>query len=399
MSKLRVCKLIRRHSFLDARVCQKQAKSLSALGYDVTVMAPLYDGSLRDVNRQPLPRSRYGSNRFELDGVQIFPYRARRIVPNARMMLEAIRSRHYRYAPDGLLAAALSEAADVYHAHEPETLYEAIQIKRKLAETGRAVKVVYDAHELEADTPLLKTLMREADHLITVSDSIAAVYAKRYPAIPISVIYNSPEWLPDEEAEGTSPSGNAPFTIGYEGMLTKEKGDPGRIKELMDLLTGEGIDCRFKVLGKVIMVKRNEQVYWDQFFRKDPRFQMSWVPFASLAKQWREVDAGYIYFDLSSPNRLYALPNKFFSLLNSGIPVVVNEAEAMAEIVRTHRCGIVLSSRKPSAQEYAEAYLQLIREPELLAEMGRNARNAMRTTYGWQVMASKLGQIYESLSK
>ncbi|MDQ6418333.1 glycosyltransferase [Paenibacillus sp. LHD-117] len=400
MNQLRVCKLIRRHSFLDVRVCRKQARSLAAMGHDVTIMAPRMNGALLDVNRQPLPRSNYGGEHFDLDGIHIRTYRARHIVPNLRAMLETLRGHHYGHVPDGLFAAALDVSADVYHAHEPETLYEAVLIKRKLAEEGRSVKVVFDAHELEADTTVLRQLMLEADHLITVSRPIATIYAKRHPHIPISLIYNSPEWVSEEElgiGRGAADRGEIPFVIGYEGMITKAKGNPAKIKAVMDRLSDEGLNIRFKVLGKVQMVKRGEQKEWENFLRNDPRFDYGWVNFDSLTEQWKDVDAGYIYFDLSTSNRHYALPNKFFSLLNSGVPVVVNAAAAMGAVVREHQCGIVLPGRNPSSSEYAEAFKQLYGNPEQLAEMGRNAREAIRTTFGWQEMEKRLGDIYAGL--
>lgn len=397
---MKICKLIRRHSFLDVRVFQKQARSLAAMGHEVTVMAPRFDGRLLNINKTPLRNIEYKPDSFVIDGITVITYRAKLAAANPKAMLRDIQGGTLTYRLDGLLDKAMDVRADVYHAHEPETLYEAIQIKRALREQGKEVKVIYDAHELEADTSLLRALMRETDRLITVSDSIASNYANRYSHVPVTVIYNSPRLASEPAAVHDSPvtySEERPFTIGFEGMISREKGDPYRMINILNKLTEAGLHVRLKILGKVIITVNSERMNLERQFKEDPRVQYHWVTYDSISEQWKDVDAGYIYFKLNTPNRKYALPNKFFSLMNSGIPIVVNHAPAMATVMQKHQCGIVIPSPSPTADEYAAQFAKLYHDREQLDTMGRRARAAMNEIYGWERMEERLKSLYEGL--
>lgn len=402
---MKICKLIRRHSFLDVRVFQKEARSLAALGHDVCLMAPRYNGSLLNVNKAPLRDKRYGGQSFVMDHVTIIPYEAKRIASIyhkanvEKAMLRSLLDGTLAYQLDGLLLKARDTGADVFHAHEPETLYEAVQAKRFQRAQGKNVKVVYDAHELENDTPLLRELMKETDRLITVSDSIASIYAKRYPQATVTIIYNSPKLL--EHAEEPEPpiaySKERPMIIGYEGMVTKEKGDPNRMIGMLDSLSQAGLHVRLRIFGQVHHPAPAERVKIEKRFKSDPRVDYEWVDYEELGDQWKNVDAGYIYFDLSSKNRVYALPNKFFSMLGSGVPVVVNDAAAMGAVIREHACGLVAQKKNASASDFAQQFAKLYSDRELLASMERNARAAMRDVYCWEKMEQRLAMMYQEL--
>ncbi|MCU6710425.1 hypothetical protein M6D81_17165 [Paenibacillus sp. J5C_2022] len=403
---MKIVKLIRKHSFQDVRVYQKQARSLAAMGYDVCLMAPRYNGNLLDINRRPVGGALYRGIRFQLDGVTFATFAAKRSVTDkeaaaweSRMLTELQgETPDSPLSWDGLLSGALLEEGDVYHAHEPWTLYEAVMAKRLLQRQGKRAKVIFDAHELEGDSPLLRRLMLETDHMITVSDSIGELYRQRYPHVTVSIIYNSP--LYENEVAETAPaaaSDEKAFTIGYEGMLTKEKGDPVRIMAIADRLAQEGINVRFKVLGKVVLPYGQGKVNMEKVLCDHPRIDYGWAPFQQLGKLWSGVDAGYIYFDLGVSNRIHALPNKLFSLMNSGVPIVVNAAQAMGDLINRYQCGIVIPKRNPSADDYAEQFALLYRDRELLHRLGRNAKEAMHSTYSWNRMEQRLRDIYHSL--
>ncbi|WP_139347261.1 glycosyltransferase, partial [Herbaspirillum sp. VT-16-41] len=98
------------------------------------------------------------------------------------------------------------------------------------------------------------------------------------------------------------------------------------------------------------------------------------------------VDIGWIDFDdlSQSLNRSYALPNKFFSYLNNGIPVVVNKCHEMEEFIRTHKCGLVINKPKATAQDYARAFLYLNKNRAKLTQMSVNARKVVENLYSWE---------------
>lgn len=406
---MKICMLIRRHSFLDARVFEKEARSLAAMGHHVTITAPKHKGHLLSISRTPILDKAFRTVTFVHEGVNFVSYNANKIAGKkqvARMQQRMIRNIKYRvqtYFVDPLRTVALRDKADIYHAHEWETLYEAIQIKRILKKQNCTVKVIFDAHELEKHTPLLKLLMREVDHIITVSDSLKNIYARRYPKIPITVIYNSPhfqEYEPvSQDTEEQQPDASKPFTIAYEGMLSKDKGDPYKIMEIVNRLSKVRMEVKFKILGKVALVKQLEMKKVIRNLRLNPRIHYGWVDFQDLSKHWAEADAGYVYFNLNEPNRVYALPNKFFSYLNNGVPVVVNAATEMWRFVNKHQCGIVIKKKNPTAADYADHFIRLNKDRELLNRLSRNAREVMQTTYCWERMEERLADMMNSLQK
>ncbi len=194
---MKICKLIRYHSFRDARVFEKEAVSLAKMGHHVTLVAGKQKGFVFGINRKPVQDETFQQANFIYKGVHFLTYDAKfQSGKNRTLMLKKmiqdLRLGFQKYFIDKLFEKAFSTDADVYHAHEWHTLYEAVQIKRMLRKKGRKVKVIFDAHELVEDNELIKLMMTEVDHVITVSETLKEIYIQRYPGIPVTVIYNSP---------------------------------------------------------------------------------------------------------------------------------------------------------------------------------------------------------------
>ncbi len=106
---------------------------------------------------------------------------------------------------------------------------------------------------------------------------------------------------------------------------------------------------------------------------------------------WVDLDAFH------SLNNRFAMPNKFFSYLNNGVPVLVNQCKDMESFIQRYGCGHVVSKLQATARDYAEAISFLHANRERVMEMGRSARKAMETTYSWGHMEKKLFAVYKQL--
>ncbi|MDQ0255342.1 glycosyltransferase involved in cell wall biosynthesis [Evansella vedderi] len=375
---------------------EKEAKSLKKMGFDVTIVAGKREGKLFTIGKKPV----FQKEEFYYDGIHFVTYDAHYPLGQEkkvmiRKMIEELRNGAQSYFIDGLAQKALAIQADIYHAHEWETLYDAVQIKRILRnEQKRNIKVIFDAHELESDNLLMKELMKEVDYIITVSNGLKSQYAQRYPKVPITVIYNSPHF---EKQIPPKDFSSKLLTIAYEGSLTKDKGDPEKIAEIINHCKTK-INFKFKIIGGMPKLPEYQGVM--QKMKSNPYIQwVDWVDYHDLPKQLSNVHIGYINFRLNTPNREYALPNKFFSYLNSGIPVVVNAAHEMEEFIKRHKCGIVIKKGEATAEDYATQFVRLYNNRLLLKKMSENARSVIRSTYGWEMMESRLRSIYSVLSK
>lgn len=389
--------LIRYHSFKDARVFEKEAVSLSKMGHQVTITAGKQQGFLFEINRQPVTEKPFQQENFIYKGVHFLAYDAKfptgknkpLIIKN---MIQDLLSDTQEYFIDKLVEKALSTDADTYHAHEWSTLYEAVQIKRLLRKKGRKVRVIFDAHELEDDNELMKLMMKEVDHLITVSDGLKEVYKERYPEIPVTVIYNSPifqEQIPENKYM------EEPFVITYEGVLTDNKGNPQKIIEIVNHCESKMESFKFKILGKL----PNHPLYKEKQkkLNENPNIECDWVDFQDLPKHLSNTHVGYIYFNVNIPNMVYAMPNKFFSYLNNGVPVVVNQVPEMKNFIEKHHCGIVIEKEEPSAADYVDQFQRLYQDRNLLRKLAQNARESMRSIYCWEKMEVRLKEMYEGL--
>ncbi|MED3662803.1 glycosyltransferase [Ureibacillus terrenus] len=247
---MKVCKLIRRHSFKDVRVFEKEAISLKKLGYDVTIVAGKKNGKVFGPDRKPVSDSAFKNAKFVYQNINFLTYDIGTVNQfSVNQMIKALEKNTQNYFVDKLYQKALSTNADIYHAHELHALYDAVQIKRTLRKKGKKVKVIFDAHELEANSKLMSLLMKEVDHLITVSDSIKEIYQKRYPNVPATVIYNSPNFQEDLTSKDHYFSNS--FVVAYEGVVTYQKGDPRKIINIANLCKKAIKNFRFEIFGYV----------------------------------------------------------------------------------------------------------------------------------------------------
>lgn len=65
-------------------------------------------------------------------------------------------------------------------------------------------------------------------------------------------------------------------------------------------------------------------------------------------------------------------PNKFFDYIAAGLPVVNNYPGWLADMIKEYRCGLAVEASDAIA--FADALEQLADKPDLLAQMGLNAR-------------------------
>ena len=102
-------------------------------------------------------------------------------------------------------------------------------------------------------------------------------------------------------------------------------------------------------------------------------------PFFSIAEAGLSSLAGIPLFD-------GARPSKFFPVLASGKPLVfVGRGEA-ARLMETARAGVVVPPGDPTA--LASAVLELVRNPQLSEEYGRNGRRFVETNLQWSRIIS-----------
>ncbi|UOQ94523.1 glycosyltransferase [Halobacillus shinanisalinarum] len=404
MSK-RVCMVVAYHPFLDARIFKKEAKSLQKKGYHVTMIVPRRNGRLFDIDGTPFT-NRFRNKVFTHEGIRIVTYEWE----SCRKQLSKVSSNENVWETQGftnqLTQLAIQQNADIYHTHEYLSLFAGVGIKRLMKKRkGKDIKLIYDSHELTPD-PLhprytekqrdnlkqkLLIMLDEVDYVITVSNSIKSWYLSHKPKLPVEVIYNSPPLSKNYLPKQYSSNG---LTIGYEGNLDDKKGMREKIIGITELCSKK-LNFKFKIIGG----SRFDNPFVIPKHLQSNITLTGWVDYLNIPKYMKDVDIGWIDLENveTSLNNNYAMPNKFFSYLNNGIPVLVNKCHSMEAFIDAHQCGFVVQKTNVTSQDYADALLYLSENKSKLKTMSMNGRKVMENSYSWEKMEERLFNVYQQL--
>jgi glycosyltransferase involved in cell wall biosynthesis len=267
----------------------------------------------------------------------------------------------------------------------------------------RSSKIVYDSHELFTEAPELegrfvkkiwerieKTIFPKLQHIITVNDSIAAIFKAKYNK-ELVVVRNIGEQLIQtnikSKVELGLPSDKKIIIIQGSG-LNIERGIEEAIEAMlyvsdaMLIIIGDGdvipsakiIVEKYKLSSKVL------------FFGKRP--------YSELMQFTHYADIGLALDKPKSLNYKYALPNKLFDYINTQTAVVSSNLIEIEKIVKRYEIGCVIEQTEPKL--IAAAINSLINNPELLATYKNNCKVAAKIE-NWENEKVKLKALIDSL--
>jgi glycosyltransferase involved in cell wall biosynthesis len=364
MARYRVCLITTVHPAQDARIFLREAQTLAAAGYEVTVVAPSPSGDpLEHVHWKSLPRVRHRALRIAL-------------------------------LPGLACWRAVSVRPHVYHLHDPELLWIGL-ILRTIG-----CRVVYDAHEdlpeqiLSKDwipRPLRRPLsaalrrwlgfiLRRLSGVIAATDGIADVLQL---ATRPTVVRNYPvlELIPEIAKR---PSG--PLTrVLYLGQVSEDRG-AAEMLDAAHALVDRGIGLT--VIGRI------SPAMLPRLRAGAAAGNVTVVPWKPPLEAYQELALADIGLVCLHPLRRYqtALPVKLFEYMAAGIPVVASDFPLWRLIVEGAECGLLVNPLDASAT--ANAVMYLVDHPEERGRMGRNGRKAVETRYNWSLEAPELLRLY-----
>ena len=372
--------LVRNAYTHDTRV-EKEARTLVAAGYRVTVVADAAPGL-------PERESRGGS-----DVVRV-PRRGPRL-PGLRFALHEMR----------LARRLRALRPDVFHAHDSNALLPVAIAARSLR-----VPFVYDAHDLWLGRPrrersrayfalnqayyavLERLLVPRAAVTITVSPPIVDHLRARYGLERVALVPNYPEAPVDGRVVDvrTLPGSDRidagrPVVL-YLGGLMAGRG----LEQLVDaialepaaqlVLVGDGM-----LAGQLSERARRAGV-GDRVHLLPPVAPDDVIAVAASA------DIGVSPIVPSCLNYRYSLPNKLFQYMAAGIPVVASDFPQVRDIVEGARCGVVTDTTRPG--EMAWAIRRVLDDPTEARAMGERGRDAVAERYNWATAAATLEEVY-----
>lgn len=374
---LKIANLVFNNFTNDSRVI-KESSSLAKHGYDVTVVANL------DKN---LKKEEKNKNNFL---VKRFSYFDRTVTQNKLGKLKA----YYFYIKESV---SYCKNFDILHCNDIHTLPIGFIIKIIYK---RNVKIVYDAHEYETEINglngvkkvlmqiLEKILIKCADKVITVSDSIANEYVRLYNIEKPVLVLNTPPYKKIKAKnifrEKLNISKNKNIFL-YQGVLSDGRG----IRVLLD--TFKLVDDNKSVIvfmgyGDLEYLikttsKKNNNIYFHKAV--DPQVLLDYTSSADFGISTIE--------DICLSYR-YCLPNKMFEYLMAEIPVIVSNLDEMKKLVEDNNVGIIAKTNTPHGLKEAINKAVLLDKKETK----KNIQKA-KAIYNWEEQEKILIKAYKEL--
>ena len=301
-------------------------------------------------------------------------------------------------------------APDVIHAHDADMTGVAALAVGRARLRGRDARWIYDAHEFVVGlSPSLARSrrviaawadyesqhIRSADQVVTVSPQMAAALEQRYglPATP-AVVLNTPVTDPPDptrptvrEVIGLRP--RIPLLV-YSGIMTPARGVEtaiAAVRELSDVhLALVCVPHARTYYVRQLRASVTSQGLDDRVHFLDP------VPPGQVVEFLSSADVG-IFSGLRYPSHDVTLANKLFEYLYAGLPLVVSDLRAQADLVNEHRIGRVFPVGDEHGMARAvrevvddiDAYMRAVADPQLLA------------TYSWTEQEETIRSVYEAL--
>lgn len=408
MNQKRICLVSPGHFASNPRLV-KEANALHAHGFQVRVVAGDYMTAIRPLDKTILSEAPWS---WEQVGLGSRPsYVGRKLRQKLAQMVAStgwipnlsLASWAHSTMSDRLAAAAASEPADLYIAHNLAALPAAAQAAQK-----HHAKLGFDAEdfhtgELEA-TPenkteiavrdrIERTLLPRCQHLTAASPGIAAAYAGRYGVSMESILNvfplsEAPEFPGRQEGERI---GSEPSLYWFSQTIGFGRGIEPIISAMGQMQTPVHLHLRGIPLGnyaETLMQLAQEVGVSDRLHFLPP------APPSEMVRLAACHDLG-LCLELTQPlNRAICLTNKIFTYLLAGLPVLMSKTPAQEEFYQQiPGAALLIDIHNPTA--IAAALDGWFAHPVNLKNARATANKLGQEIYNWDVEQQKFLQVVE----
>ena len=295
--------------------------------------------------------------------------------------------------------------SNIIHCNDLNSLPIGVIVKKFY---NKDVKIVYDAHEHETEINGLKgkkkkfrkflerSLIKYADRVITVSDSIAEDYARMYGIEKPAIVLNTPPYTEVEKQDIFREKFNIDkdnIIFLYQGKLSKGRG----IEILVETFKSIAKDAKEKNINipasivfmgygplEDYLIKASKE-YNNIYFHPavSPNVLLNYTSSADFVISLIE--------DICLSYR-YSLPNKMFEYIMAEVPLIVSNLPEMKKIVLDYNVGVVAKNNS------IEGLKDAIKEATTLdkKELNSNLKKAKKV-FNWEEQEKTLLQVYKSL--
>ncbi|MFW6272652.1 MAG: glycosyltransferase family 4 protein [bacterium] len=266
---------------------------------------------------------------------------------------------------------------------------------------NRNLKIVYDAHEYETERNghsmlekkfrkfLERLMIKFADKVITVSESIAEEYQRLYKIKKPSLVLN----CPDYKECINSDIFRKQFNISNDKIIYLYQGAIGRGRGIENIIDAFKTTDHSNVL--VIMGFGSLENLAKQAAKDFPNifFQQA-VPPDILLNYTSSADIGLCLIENTCLSYYYCAPNKLFEYIMAGLLVIVPDLYELSKIVKTNEIGVVIDKNTPESIKNA---LDSINNKDI--QKFKKNTTKLKEVFNWEQQEKVLLKTYSELYK
>lgn len=262
---------------------------------------------------------------------------------------------------------------------------------------GDNVKVIYDCHEYETEMYglagiqkklkkfLERNLIKHADKVVCVSESIAKDYERIYNISKPYVVLNCPEFKEQKRSnlfrEILGIREDQVIFL-YQGALSRGRGIEILLEAFQNLNSGRHVlVCMgYGPLEPLIRSKAriSDTIYFSPAVSPDVLLQYT-----------SSADFGVSFIEDSCLSYRFCLPNKVFEYLMAGVPILTSNLYEMKSLVDREKVGIAAESNTIEGFRRAVFYSEELNYAEILQSVFQ-----ARKKYCWENQELILDEIY-----
>ena len=226
-----------------------------------------------------------------------------------------------------------------------------------IAHKLKRVPLVYDSHEYYTETPELinrpvvkgiwerieKAIFPKITDIITVNDSIAKLYHKKYNK-QLHVVRNIPR-MPEIKTVANRGSLGLPddrkIIILQGAGINIQRGAEEAV-EAMEYVP----NALLLIIGGGDVIESLKRQVEKSNLEKKVKF-IKRLPYQDLIQHTKFADLGITLDKDTNINYRYSLPNKLFDYIHAGIPILASRLPEIARIVEGYDIGLIAENHDP----------------------------------------------------
>ena len=299
---------------------------------------------------------------------------------------------------------ALSQKADVYQAHDLDTLGAAV-VAGKLARRP----IIYDAHELvseQGDPHSLRNrflrhleqwLIPHVDRLLVPNLSRAHVYHQRYhlraePTVILNCPPRSPVVKTNTLRERLGLSASTRVVL-YHGTLMAGRA----LEELVLAARGFEADIVLVIIGEQNAFYHDVlKPLWARERLAERVLFLPYVPPDEIMSYVASADLGVVIYKNINLNNYLCAPTKLYEYFMAGVPVVACDFPEMRSLLEEYPVGHLFDPDTPSS--IADAVNEFLSKERDREDELRHTLSLARERFNWEAESRKLLDVFTSLA-